>query len=120
MKYLGQIGRIFALCVMAEVLHHLIPLPIPASIYGMVLLFACLQLKILRLADVKDAGSFLASLLPVLFVASTVSLVDHWDVLQPALLPLAAILVFPTVLTFLVSGRVTQWMLKKKEEKDHD
>lgn len=120
MKYLPQIGRIFGLCVIAELLYHLIPLPIPASIYGMVLLFACLQLKIFRLEDVKDAGGFLTGLLPVLFVASAVSLVDHWAVLKPALLPLLAILLIPTALTFLVAGRVTQWMLKKKEDKGHD
>ena len=103
---------------LGEVLHALLPWPIPASIYGMGLLFAALSLKLIRVEQVKDAGSFLVSFLPVLFVAPIVSLLDCWDQLKAHLLPIFLILIGSTVLCFAVSGRVTQWFVGRKE-KDH-
>lgn len=39
MKFISQFGVILALSFLGEVLHRWIPLPVPASIYGIVLLF---------------------------------------------------------------------------------
>ena len=76
MKYLHQILRIALLSFLGEVLNDLLPWPIPASIYGMGLLFVALSLKIIRVEQVKDVGNFLVSFLPVLFVAPIVSLLN--------------------------------------------
>jgi len=119
MKYLHQILLILLFSFLGEVLHALIPWPIPASIYGMLLLFAALSLKILRVEQVKSAGSFLVSFFPVLFVAPIVSLLDCWDRVKSHLLPIVLILIGSTVLCFIVSGRVTQWYMGRKEKK-HD
>lgn len=118
MKYLRQILLILLFSFLGEVLHALIPWPIPASIYGMGLLFAALSLKIIRVEQVKVAGDFLVSFLPVLFVAPTVSLLDCWDQLKEHLVPIFLILVGSTVLCFAVSGRVTQWYMGRKEKKN--
>lgn len=117
MKYLHQILRILLLSFLGEVLHTLIPWPIPASIYGMLLLFAALSLKIIRVEQVKVAGSFLVSFLPVLFVAPIVSLLDCWDQLKAHLFPILGILLGSTVLCFAISGRVTQWYVRRKEKR---
>ena len=115
MKYLRQILLILLFSFLGELLHALLPWPIPASIYGMGLLFAALSLKLIRVEQVKDAGSFLVSFLPVLFVAPIVSLLDCWDQLKEHLLPIFLILIGSTVLCFAVSGRVTQWLMRRKE-----
>lgn len=41
-KYIFQFGRILAFCFLGEVLHVVLPLPVPASVYGLVLLLAAL------------------------------------------------------------------------------
>ena len=120
MKYLRQLCLILLFSFLGEVCRFLIPAPIPASIYGMVLLFAALGLKLIRPEQVRDAGGFLTSLLPVLFVAPAVGLMEYWDQLKGNLLPLAVILVVTTVLVFAVGGIVTQLMMKRKEDKSHD
>ena len=117
MKYLRQILVILLLSFLGEVLHALIPWPIPASIYGMLLLFIALSLKIIRVEQVKDAGNFLVTFLPVLFVAPIVSLLDCWDQLSENLLPILLILIGSTVLCFAVSGRVAQWVIRRKEKR---
>ena len=114
MKYIKQITLIFLFSFLGEVCRAVISLPIPTSIYGMVLMFAALSLKIVKLPQVKEAGGFLTSMLPVLFVAPLVSLMDCWPLLRGNLLPLAVITLVTTVTTFGAAGIVTKWMMGGK------
>ena len=68
MKYLTQFLRILAFTLAGELLQRLVPLPIPASVYGLVLLFAALNTGLVKLEQVKDAGGFLISILPILII----------------------------------------------------
>ena len=116
MKYLSQFLIILGFTFLGEALQRLVPAPIPASVWGLVLLFGALCLKLIRVEQVKDAGGFLTSFLPVLFVAPIVSLLDCWDQIRPYLLPILAILIGSTVLTFGIAGKVTGFFLKKGGE----
>ena len=118
LKYLKQIALILVFSFLGEVCRALIPLPIPASIYGMVLLFAALSLKIVKSSQVKDAGGFLTSVLPVLFVAPTVNLVDCWDQMKDDVVSLVVIALATTVITFGAAGLATKWIMKG--EKRHE
>ena len=119
MKYLHQILLILLFSFLGEVLHALLPWPIPASIYGMVLLFGALFLKIIPAGAVKDVGGFLTSILALLFVSPAVGLMDHWGLLQENILPILLILSLSSLVTFAVSGRVTQYFIRKKEGRNH-
>ena len=68
MKYLKQVCLILLFSFLGEVCRLFLPLMIPASIYGIGLLFAALALKLIRIEDVRETGGFLTSLLPLLFV----------------------------------------------------
>ena len=118
MRYLKQICLILGFSFLGEICRAVIPLPIPASIYGMALLFAALSLKIVRSAQVKDAGGFLTSILPLLFVAPVVNLMDCWDQVRSAIVPLAVIVVISTVVTFGVAGLVTKLMMRGGKARD--
>ena len=114
MKYIHQILLILLFSFLGEVLHALIPLPIPASIYGMALLFLALALKLVKISAVKETGEFLTGILPLLFVAPAVNLLDCWALLQANLIPVSIILLVTTVLTFALSGWVTQGIVCRK------
>ena len=118
MKYLSQFCIILGFTLLGEALQRLIPLPIPASVYGLVLLFLALCLKLVKVEQVKDVGGFLTSLLPLLFVSPTVGIVDCWGWIQPQRLSILLLLVASTALTFGVSGLVTQAFSKKRRD-DH-
>ena len=117
MKYLHQVLLILLFSFLGELLHALIPWPIPASIYGMALMFLALSLRIIKVSAVKEAGGFFTSILPLLFVAPIVSLIDCWEVIEPNLLTIGLILVVTTVLCYAVSGLVTQALVKRKKGK---
>lgn len=113
MKYLSQFLIILGFTLAGEALQRIVPLPIPASVYGLVLLFGALCLGVVKLEQIKETGHFLASILPVLFVAPTVGIIEYWGLIADKLLPLALILIATTVLTFGIAGRVTQSLAKR-------
>ena len=113
MKYLSQFLIILGFTLTGEALQRIIPLPIPASVYGLTLLFLALCLKIVKVDQVKQTGAFLTSILPILFVSPAVNIVDDWGLIRNDLLPIVLIMIGSTVLTFGIRGRVAQWMLKK-------
>lgn len=116
MKYLTQFLRILAFTLAGELLQRLVPLPIPASVYGLVLLFGALNTGLVKLEQVKDAGGFLISILPILFVSPAVGILDNWEVIRGALIPILALTLLSTVLTFGIAGRATQAMMGKEEK----
>lgn len=112
MKYVTQFCVILFLSFLGELLKLLLPFPVPGSIYGMGLLFAALCLGIVKLEWVKDSGHFLVEIMPVLFVAAGVGLMDSWDALQPVLMPVVVIMLVTTVLVMVVAGYATQIVMK--------
>ena len=112
MKYISQFLIILGFTLMGEALQRLIPLPIPASVYGLVLLFLALCLKLIRVEQLRQTGAFLISLLPFLFVSHVVGIVEHWDAIRPRLLPICLLIVATTVLVFGVSGSLAQLLGK--------
>ncbi len=118
MKYISQFLIIMGFTLAGEALQRLIPVAIPASVYGLALLFLALCLKLVKLEQVQDVGGFLTSILPLLFVSPAVGIVDSWSLISPQLLPIVLLLVASTVLTFGISGSITQ-ALKKKGGDSH-
>ena len=113
MGFLSQFLIILGFTLAGEALQRLLPLPIPAAVYGLLLLFLALCLKLVKPEQVKQAGSFLTSLLPLLFVGPTVGITEQWGLIAPKLLPIGLLLLGSTVLTFGIAGRVTQRFLGK-------
>ena len=83
MKFLRQFMIILLLSFLGEVLKMFIPLPIPASVYGLVLMLVCLMTGVLKTSQVKDAAFFLIEIMPVMFIPAAAGLIDSWKVLQP-------------------------------------
>ena len=97
MKYLKQFLIILIISFIGEILKEILPLPIPASIYGMVILFVCLLTKVIKLEDVRETGKFLIEIMPVMFIPAGVGLMSSWNVLRPLILPVGIITVVTVV-----------------------
>lgn len=119
MNYIRQFLIIMGFTLAGEALQRLIPLPIPASVYGLVLLFLGLCLKLIRLSWVKPTAGFLISLLPVLFVSHVAGIVEHWGAIRPQIWGICLLIVSTTVITFGVSGGLAQ-KLRRKGENAHE
>lgn len=115
MKYLTQFFWILLFCALGELLAAVIPFPIPAAIYGLVLLFLALCLKIIKVQQVADAAQYLISIMGVFFVSPVVNILAYWGVVKPSLGAICVIILVTTVLVFSISGFVTKLLLRKEE-----
>ncbi len=102
---------------LGELLHHFIPLPIPASIYGIVLLFLALETKILKVSDIKETSSFLIAIMPLMFLPPAVGVIESWNILRESWFPYVVVTLISTIVVMGVSGRVTQGIIRKGGKK---
>lgn len=119
MKYVIQFLIIAAFAFIGELLHWFIPLPIPASIYGIVLLFIALEMKWVKVSDIMEVSSFLIAVMPIMFIPAAAGLMESWGAVKSSVWEYALITIVSTFVVMGVSGAVTQfviWRGKKKNE----
>lgn len=114
-EYLKQSALIFGFSLLGEALNRLIPLPIPAAVYGLVLLFTALCLKIVKVEQISKVSDFLLTILPILFVSPAVNLLESWNILAPQVIPIALLVMSSTILVFIVAGLVSQLFCRKEK-----
>lgn len=120
MKYLRQFSIIMLLSFLGEGLHIILPLPIPASVYGLVLMLSALGLGILKVEQVKETAGFLIEIMPVMFIPAAAGLLDSWGVLKPVFWPVVIITAITTVFVMAVTGRVTQSVIFRERKKKNE
>lgn len=116
MKLLYEFGIILGMSFLGEVLHAILPLPIPASIYGLVLMLVCLCTKVIKLSQVKIAADFLIDIMPPMFIPAAVGIVVVWADLQEILVPVLVITVVSTVVVMVCTGKVSQAIIRAKKK----
>ena len=117
MRILFQVLIILIFSAAGEILHWLIPLPVPASVYGLALLFLCLLTGTVKLSQIEETADFLLQIMPALFVAAAVGLMSIAGLIWDSLLPLLLIVTASTVAVMGVTGRTAQRMIRKREER---
>ena len=117
MKYLKQFGIILFISLVGELLHFVIDLPVPSSIYGIVIMFCLLEFRYLKVEDVSETALFLIEIMPIMFIPAAVGLIESWDMIAPSLVSYIIITVVSTVLVMGISGVVTQIFVKKTRAK---
>ncbi len=115
MKYIRQFCIIIGFSLLGEFLYWLLPLPVPAVVYGLLLLFGALRFRLLRPEAIKETSHFLIALLPLLFIAPSVNLIDYWTIMKENLPLIFLVILVSTVLTFAASGLTAQLVLRRKE-----
>ena len=118
MKYLKQLLIITFIAMIGETLNYFIPLPVPGSIYGLVLIFLALNFKIIRLDQVSTTGKYLLEIMPIMFVPPAAELVSSWDMVKGVLLQGTFITCLTTVAGMAVVGMVTQAVIRRDKRKE--
>ena len=112
MKYIKQFMIIMIITFMGECIKELLPFKIPGSVYGLVLMLIGLMSGIIKLDAVKETAEFFVSVLPIMFVAPSVGLLSAWPQLKSILLPFCVIAVLSTFIVMIVTGRVSQLIIR--------
>ena len=116
LRYIKQFMIILAFSLVGQALETLLPLPVPASIYGLVLLFLALMTGLVKVEKVKDAADFLIAVMPVLLIAPAVKVLQYWGIIAPNAAAIVWIAVFTTGAIFGISGLITKWLTRGGEQ----
>lgn len=120
MKFLKQFALILAVSFAGELLNNFLPFPVPAGIYGVGILFLCLEFKLLKLSAVKDTADFLIEIMPVMFIPPAVGLIEVWGSLETKWHLYFAAAVVSTFFVMFVSGRTAQYFADKIAKRGED
>ena len=109
MKYVHQFLIIMTISFIGELLGLLLPLPIPASVYGLVI----------KLNQIEEVADWLILIMPVLFVPSAVSLINVGNAIIKDLLVIGIVTLISTIVVMIVTGKVAQVIIERKEDNDN-
>lgn len=118
MKHLSQITIIAAVSLLGELLRYFIPLPIPGSIYGLVIMFILLLCGTIKVPQVKDVGDWLLTLMPIMFVAPLVGLIGSFEECGKFIVPIIITATLSTVIVMAVTGIVSQALIRLRDNKE--
>lgn len=116
LNMLKPIAIVLGISFIGEVLHAVLPLPFPASVYGLIILFLLLQFKVVKLESIKTFADFLISIMPVFFVAPSIGLMETWGIMVKVLVPIILIGIGTTALIMTVTGKVSQGIIRKSKK----
>lgn len=115
MKLLKELAIYFGITFISEIIVKLLPINIPPSIIGIVILFTLLELKVLKTEDVEMTGDYLIKIMPILFVPAGVGLIKYLDVLKIVAVPMVFVITLSTAIVMTAVGVVTQKLVEKKK-----
>ncbi|WP_350343020.1 CidA/LrgA family protein [Proteinivorax tanatarense] len=117
MNLIYGLGIIFFVTFVGELIYITLPLPIPASVYGLIIMLICLETKIIKLEKIKVISNFLLKIMPLLFIPASVGMITVWDEIRAIFLPLAVIISLTTIIVMVTTGKVTQYIVLREKEK---
>lgn len=117
MNYIFQLAIIFGISFIGELLNALLPLPVPASVYGLVILFLLLCTKIVKLEQVENVSEYLMAIMPIFFIEPTVGIMNSYGLVKGNILALFIACFLSFVAVIAVTGLVSQTMIRRKHKK---
>ena len=111
MRYVKQIGIILGITLAGEILNHVVPLPVPAGVYGLFIMLAALMCGAVKLESVEGTGNFLMDTMTMMFIPATVGIVECIGEVKAVLVPFLIIIGISTLLLIAFTGCMSHWVL---------
>lgn len=104
MKILKQLLLLLLICLVGEGIALILPITFPSSVISMLILFVLLLTGALKLSQVEDVTGFLTKNMAFFFIPAAVEIMENYKPVADKLLPLLAVLLLTTVITFAVAA----------------
>ena len=108
---------IFVINYIGVILTEVFHLPIPGTISGMLLLFALLYFKILKLSHIENAGNFLLLNMTIFFLPPSVSLLENIALLKTGFLKIIFLVIVSTLITMVITALTVQYLIERGEKR---
>lgn len=120
MKIIKQVGLIFGICWLSQVIEYWLPFAFPASVIGMVFLLICLITGILKIEHIQEKSNFLLANMTFFFIPAGVSMINYFELLKNNIVQIAAISIISTIITFVVTAYSVTWTIKWMNRRNSD
>lgn len=122
-KIFLQLGIIFALYWVSQLIETVLPFSFPASVIALMLLLALLLLRVLRPEHIRESADFLQSGIAFFLIPVMVSLMNYVDLIMANATAFFVICLVSTVLTFGAVAWTVQFtcrLMNRKKEADKE
>ncbi|PWJ46462.1 CidA/LrgA family protein [Faecalicatena contorta] len=117
MKIIKQVGIIFTVCWLSQVIANVLPFAFPASVTGMLFLFICLLTGLLKIEHIQEKSDFLLENMAFFFVPAGVSIINYFEILKSSVVQLVIVCLVSTVITFAVTAYSVKWTMRLLERR---
>lgn len=120
MEIIIQIGIVFGICLVGQLIASVLPVAVPGSVIGLLLLFLLLYLKVLKPHHIERKSDFLLKNMAFFFIPAGVGILNSYKSLQGEILPLLMVIAITTVLTFAAAAWTVQAVMRLQEKRRKD
>ena len=110
MKILTQLALIFDITLLGSVISGYLPIPIPGSVIGLILLFVLLNTRILKKEHIADTATFLIRNFSLFFIPSSLVLLTVLPDIMEELFFFLLVSILSSILTFLSAAYTVKWV----------
>lgn len=114
-NWLRAFAILFAMFYLGKLIDFLLPIGIPASIWGLLLLFMGLVLTLIKPHWLFPATNLLIRYMALLFIPASVGVVEHLDLLTSQATSLLLPNIISTVLTIIFTALLAQRMFAREK-----
>ena len=99
--------------LISKIIESFIPIPMPASVIGLVLLFIALCTGIVKLGQVESVGTALTNNISFLFVPAGISVINSLPILSQSPVLIILLIIISTILLLISTGFASQLLVTK-------
>ncbi|MBU8695529.1 antiholin-like murein hydrolase modulator LrgA [Bacillus pumilus] len=114
--FLSQAFIFATVMFVSNLISMYLPIPMPASVIGLVLLFVLLTTKMVKLEQVEQLGTSLTGLISFLFVPSGISVIQSLGVMQEVGVQVVGVIIIATIMLLAATGLFSQLLMQLSEK----
>ncbi|MBS2097594.1 CidA/LrgA family protein [Carboxylicivirga linearis] len=116
MKIFKQLLIILVINFAGELISETLSEPLPGSIIGMLILLILLLTGLVKEKHIAETATFLLDNMPFFFIPAGVSVMVSYQFLDGHLAATISTIVLSTLFVMIVTGLVTQFLIKSKKD----
>ena len=117
MSVMGELGLIFGICLVGELIAALLPVAFPASVISMVLLMLLLLCGVVKEGHISVVSKFLVANMGICFIPALVGVLEYGEVLKRQLIPFVILTLITTPIVYGATAWSVQLLIRFRRGK---
>lgn len=116
MKILRELIILIFISFLGEIAKALIPIKFPSTIYGLIILFIFLKLKLIKENEIKNTSDVLLKLMPLFFVPAAINIINIYHLISDYVLIILITIILSSIIIIAVTAICAEIIFSRKEK----